>query len=133
MFLRRFSADCRTTIVNDTHRWCFQSVCEAVVCRIFAKYVGNNLEGAPLMWSCAKTQRIVIFEKRALRVSLPFCQRISFVFLQEYQGCSPVNFLHIFRRSFSEHQNIHLEGCFWIQRDLKGLLYLFAQFNTLKS
>ena len=39
---------------------CFRSVREAAVCRTFAKYLGNKLNGALLKWSCEKTQRIVI-------------------------------------------------------------------------
>ena len=38
--------------------------------------------------SCAKTQKNSYFPKHALRVSLPFVLRVSFIFLQEYRKVS---------------------------------------------
>ena len=61
-----------------------KSVREAAVSRIFAKYLAKETWRSPFKVKLCENSKNSFFPKRALRVSLPFVLRVSFIFLQGY-------------------------------------------------
>ena len=82
MFIRRFSAVFITATIKNIGG-CFQSVREAAVCRIFAKYLGKQRWLSPFKVKLCENSKNRYFTKRSLRVSLPFGLRVNFIFFKD--------------------------------------------------
>ena len=55
-------------------------------------------------------------------------EQSNFIEIALWNGCFPVNFLHIFRTSFPKTP---VEGCFWTERGIWNYLYLY-EINCIK-
>ena len=64
---------------------CFQSACNAAVCRTFAKHLGKQTRRSPIKLKLCENPKNIYFPKHTLRLSLPLGVTVSFIFLQGYR------------------------------------------------
>ena len=86
MFLGEFSAAFRTATIKNKHKWLLRqcSFQKQLFAECLERIYENKCGGVILKWSCAKTQRTIIFQIMFC-VSLSFGLRVSFIFLQGYR------------------------------------------------